>query len=258
VKTVNSERSRFVNMKHPLLHVENIRQYFEKTVALADISLDLPEGEILTILGPSGCGKTTFLRVVAGLQRPDYGTIEIDGRTVNGPGIWVSPQKRSVAMIFQNLALWPHLSVKRSVELGLKEKGLRKAERAYIIGETLERLGLSQKSECFPHTLSSGEQQRVALARALVLRPRLLLLDEPFSHLDWELRQDLTCLIKGLETTTIFVTHDQLDAFAMEGLLAIMRKGRLEQIGKQEEVIKNPATEFVQSFVRKAASLLRG
>lgn len=220
--------------------------------ALVDVSFELPEGQILTILGPSGCGKTTMLRVIAGLQKPDGGIVWINGQKMNGPQTWITPQKRLVGMIFQNLALWPHLRVRDNIGLGLKERGIKKGERNTIIQDILKRLGLACLLKRYPHTLSAGEQQRVALARALVLKPRLLLLDEPFSHLDWPLRQDLISLIKGLKTTIIFVTHDQLDALAMGGLLGIMQKGRLEQIGKQEKILQNPASEFVRYFVRRS------
>jgi len=239
-------------MENLLLKVDQIAHRFGNRVALAGLSFDLAEGHILSILGPSGCGKTTLLRIIAGLQKPDRGEIWIFGRQVNGPKICVPPQERSVGMIFQNLALWPHLTARENIGLGLKSLGLAKEERNSRIEKITGELQITQHVKQYPHALSVGEQQRVALARALVLRPRLLLLDEPFSHLDWDLRHDLIVLIKGLAATTLFVTHDQQDALAMGGLLAIMREGRLEQIGEQKEIIKNPATEFVKRFVRGA------
>lgn len=245
-------------MKIPLLQVERIRQHFGDTAALVDVSFELPEDQILTILGPSGCGKTTLLRIIAGLQKPDEGTVWINGQKMNGTGTWVAPQQRSVGMIFQTLALWPHLTVEGNIGLGLKARGIKKADRDSTIEEVLEKLQMVQHLKRYPHTLSVGEQQRVALARALVLQPRLLLLDEPFSHLDLDLREDLITLIKGLTATIIFVTHDQHDALAMGGLLAIMCKGRLEQIGKQEEILQNPASEFVRYFVRRSTGLFNG
>ena len=239
-------------MKKMLLEVDQIGYRFGDRAALTDVSFGLPEGKILAVLGPSGCGKTTLLRIIAGLQRPVRGTVWIYGRRMNGPGVWVPPQQRSVGMIFQNLALWPHLTIRENIGLGLKEKGIKKTERNFRIEEILEELQITPHVNHYPHTLSVGEQQRAALARALVLDPRLLLLDEPFSHLDWDLRHDLIGLIKGVRATIVFVTHDQQDALAMGGLLAIMRNGSLEQIGKQEEVIKNPGSEFVKRFLRGA------
>ncbi|MFC1858797.1 ABC transporter ATP-binding protein [Thermodesulfobacteriota bacterium] len=239
-------------MENLLLKVDQIAHRFGDRVALAGLSFDLPEGHILSILGPSGCGKTTLLRIIAGLQKPDRGEIWISGRQVTGPKTWVPPQERSVGMIFQNLALWPHLTARKNIGLGLKGLEITKAERNSRIEKIIGELQIPQHVNHYPHTLSVGEQQRVALARALVLRPRLLLLDEPFSHLDWDLRHDLIVLIKGLAATTLFVTHDQHDALAMGGLLAIMREGRLEQMGEQEEILNNPASDFVQRFVRGA------
>jgi len=241
----------------PLLQVDHLEKRFGGRMVLDDVSFGLPRDQILTILGPSGCGKTTLLRVIAGLEKPEQGTVRIQGKKMNGPGFWVPPQERGVAMIFQNLALWPHLNVRGNIGLGLKVRPMDRKQRNGMIDDILDRLRMNTHADRFPHELSVGEQQRVALARSLVLQPRILLLDEPFSHLDWDLRQDLIGLIKGLEATMVFVTHDQLDAFSAGGLMAVMQKGALEQLGTQKDILNRPATPFVRRFVKAPAALLK-
>lgn len=234
----------------PLLAVDKVRLSFGGTEALVDVSLRLAEGEKMTIVGPSGSGKTSLLRVIAGLEAPGAGAVRLGGRDMNGPGFTVPPQKRAVGMIFQNLALWPHLTVAGNIGLGLRAKGMDRAGTRGVVRSILDEFGMAHLVERYPHTLSAGEQQRAALARALVLKPRLLLLDEPFSHLDHDLRDSLLELIKGLKTSLIFVTHNQEDAFSMGGTLGVMHQGRLEQTGSMQEILESPGTEFVRRFVR--------
>ena len=222
---------------------------------LDHIQLELPPGRILTILGPSGCGKTTLLRTIAGLEAPPSGTIRVNGQVLNEDGKQQPPQKRPLGMIFQTLALWPHLRVGQNIALGLRQLGLSRQARKEKTQDALHRMQLEGHASRYPNQLSVGEQQRVALARSLVLEPELLLLDEPFSHLDWSLRRNLIALIKSLDSGIVFVTHDQLDGLSMGQRLAIMDKGRIVQEGEQEEVIKNPATEFVRDFLSTLADL---
>jgi ABC-type Fe3+/spermidine/putrescine transport system ATPase subunit len=240
----------------PLLRLEEVSRCFGDLQALAEVSLDLDDAGVLTVLGPSGCGKTTLLRVIAGLDRPDSGRIHIGGRAVNGSGLFRPPQERPLAMIFQELALWPHMTVSENISLGLRALGRTRDERRVTTEQMLERLEISATRKRYPHTLSAGQRQRVALARALVLEPRLLLMDEPFAHLDWPLRQELITLLGQLAPAMVFVTHDQLDALAMHGTLAIMRSGRIEQMGPATEVIANPATAFVGDFLSSLGKLV--
>lgn len=237
-------------MATPLLEIENLEVCLPKArPLLQDISFRLSRNKILTILGPSGSGKTTLLRVIAGLQSPASGSIWINGKQVNGKNAQVPPRDRDVGFIFQTLALWPHLTVQQNIELGLKSRQRSQGIRNTTVRNILGQVHLQGYERRYPHTLSVGEQQRVALARSLVLEPALLLLDEPFSHLDWDLRQDLIQLLRSLNTTRIFVTHDQLDAISIGGELAILEQGQLLQKGDWTEIIKNPATSFVRDFL---------
>lgn len=224
-----------------------------------NLNFRVRKGEIYTLLGPSGCGKTTTLRLAAGFERPDRGCIAIAGRSVAAPGVWVPPEKRGVGMVFQNYALFPHLDVMGNVAFGLKGNppGLR-ARRAR---EFIALVGLSGYEKRFPHEISGGQQQRVALARALCPGPLVVLLDEPFSNLDAELREqmrgELKRVIRATGCTAVLVTHDQKDALAISDSIMIMRSGTVQQVGDPRSLYLRPANEFVAAFVGKS-NLLHG
>lgn len=226
--------------------------------ALRDLTLEVRTGELLVILGPSGCGKTTALRLVAGLEAPDEGEVEIAGQVVAG-GRWVPPEVRGVGMVFQDYALFPHLSVAQNVAFGLRRWS--HVDRARRVEQVLALVGLDRFATRFPHELSGGEQQRVALARALAPQPEVLLLDEPLSNLDAELRAgmrtELRRVLKTAGTTAILVTHDQEEAFAIADRIGVLSRGRLWQVGSPEEIYHAPACRFVADFVGEAG-FLRG
>lgn len=221
--------------------------------AVDRVTLSLEQGHILALLGPSGCGKTTTLRLLAGLETPDGGRIEIGGQTVFAPAINVAPEARGVGMVFQDLALFPHLNVQQNIAFGLNGSARKRQQR---VDELLALVGLQDHAHRLPHALSGGEQQRVALARTLAPNPKLVLLDEPFSSLDTDLRREVRAEVKGilkqLGTTAILVTHDQEEAFELGDQVAVLYAGRLEQMGPTLEVYQQPATPFVARFLGKA------
>jgi len=220
--------------------------------AVDGVSLGLRTGDIGVLIGPSGCGKTTLLRAVAGLEPASAGSILVSGREVTGPGTQVPPERRQVGMVFQDYALFPHLDVAANVAFGLA-RGPARAERRTRVAEVLELVGLAGSERRMPHELSGGQQQRVALARALAPRPQLLLLDEPFSNLDVDLRERLAHEIRGIlkaaQATALFVTHDQLEAFAIGDLIGVMHEGRLHQWEDAYALYHRPATRFVADFI---------
>ncbi|MGB3693298.1 MAG: ABC transporter ATP-binding protein [Spirulinaceae cyanobacterium] len=246
-----------------ILHLEKVTKYFPRSnsPAVDKVTLSLQEGDLLTFLGPSGCGKTTLLRIVAGFEEPQTGIVTLAGQTVAGKGQWVSPEKRDVGMVFQDYALFPHLNVGKNIAFGLSHSGnsLSKDSRKRV-GEVLSLVGLEGLEKRYPHELSGGQQQRVALARALAPHPTLVLLDEPLSNLDLQvrlrLRQELREIIKAAGTSAIFVTHDQEEALSISDRLVVMQNGRLEQQGTPEEVYQEPATRFVAEFVTQANFML--
>ena len=216
-----------------------------------DFSLSLAEGEIGCLLGPSGCGKTTVLRCIAGLEPVGAGEIRLHGEPVSRPGRTASPEARRVGFVFQDYALFPHLTVAANVGFGLRALG--RAERDARVNELLAAVGMPNAGGKFPHELSGGQMQRVALARALAPRPQLLLLDEPFSNLDVELRERLSIevrsILKAMGTTALLVTHDQHEAFAMADVVGVMHEGRIEQWDNAYNLYHRPATRFVADFV---------
>jgi iron(III) transport system ATP-binding protein len=223
--------------------------------AVDDLSLEVEGGSVLALLGPSGCGKTTTLRLIAGFESPDSGRITIAGRLVaDGPGTGVQPEHRGVGLVFQDYALFPHLTSGDNVGFGLH--GLAKQARRDRVREVLGLVGLSGFEPRYPHELSGGQQQRVAVARALAPAPALLLLDEPFSNLDADLRaqmrDDVVGILRSTGTTAVFVTHDQDEAFTVADVVGVLNHGRLEQIGSPEEIYRRPATPFVAGFVGAA------
>ncbi|MBD2057171.1 ABC transporter ATP-binding protein [Oculatella sp. FACHB-28] len=240
-----------------ILHLENVTKQFSRAAAPAvnDITLTLQEGDVLGLLGPSGCGKTTLLRMIAGFESPQTGRVELAGRLVAGNGTWIAPENRSIGMVFQDFALFPHLNVAENVAFGLKQRDSKKLWQERTI-EAIALVGLQGLENRYPHELSGGQQQRVALARALAPRPTLVLLDEPLSNLDVQvrlyLRQEVRDILKKTGTSGIFVTHDQEEALSISDQVAVMRQGHLEQIGTPEAIYREPASRFVADFVTQA------
>ena len=219
--------------------------------AVDGVTLGLRAGDIGVLIGPSGCGKTTLLRAVAGLERIAGGTIALGGEVVSGDGVHVEPEQRRIGMVFQDYALFPHLNVERNVGFGLAHWDADQ-RRARVV-EALRLVGLEGMQRRYPHELSGGQQQRVALARALAPQPRLLLLDEPFSNLDVDLRErlahEIRAIIKAAGITALFVTHDQLEAFAIGDIIGVMHEGRLHQWDEAYALYHRPATRFVAEFI---------
>ena len=234
-----------------------VTKRFGDATALREVSLSVRAGEFMTLLGPSGCGKTTLLNLAAGFFSPDGGDIRIDGERVNE----VPTYKREIGMMFQNYALFPHMTVADNIAYGLKVRHVAKPERARRVEDVLALVRLNGMATRKPRQLSGGQQQRVALARALVINPKVLLLDEPFSALDKNLRAsmqvELREIQRKLKVTTIFVTHDQGEALSLSDRLAVMSEGRIRQLGTPEEIYRRPCDRFVASFVGDA-NVLRG
>ncbi len=240
-----------------VLELDSITRAYDQERAVADFSLSVPEGELVTLLGPSGCGKTTTLRIIAGLERPTSGSVRIDGEVVSDEQTFVSPENRDVGLVFQDFALFPHLSIEENITFGVDDwDRARKKERAE---ELLELIGLLDHRDKKPDQLSGGQKQRVALARSLAPGPKVLLLDEPFSNLDvslrTEMREEVRRILKETGVTAISVTHDQEEALSISDRVAIMNEGRLEQVGKPETVFENPQSRFVASFLGRASFL---
>ena len=219
--------------------------------AVADVTLGLRAGEIGVLIGPSGCGKTTLLRAVAGLEQAQSGSIALSGQTVSSATVHLPPEQRRVGMVFQDYALFPHMDVRRNVGFGIHQ--LAHAERKARVCEVLQLVGLEGLEERFPHELSGGQQQRVALARAMAPKPQELLLDEPFSNLDVDLRErlahELRNILKAAGATALFVTHDQLEAFAIGDVIGVMDHGLLQQWDDAYSLYHRPATRFVADFI---------
>jgi iron(III) transport system ATP-binding protein len=225
--------------------------------AVDDLSLRVGDGELLVLLGPSGCGKTTTLRMIAGFERPESGEIRIGTEVVADARTWVPPERRGVGIVFQDYALFPHLTVAQNVAFGILR--LARRERAERVAAVLATVNLSEYAARYPHELSGGQQQRVALARAMAPQPRLLLLDEPFSNLDPELRvalrYEVRAIVRRSGITSVLVTHDQSEAFALADRIAVMHRGRLHQLADPETLYHRPASRFVAGFVGRAQFL---
>jgi putative spermidine/putrescine transport system ATP-binding protein len=235
-----------------------VRRAFGDVVAIDDLDLDIAAGEFFTMLGPSGSGKTTTLRVIAGFERPDRGTVELGGVDVTR----VPPSERDVNTVFQDYALFPHMTVLENVEYGLRVKGASRKERRLKAEEVLERVRLPHVGGRRPLALSGGQRQRVALARAIVNSPSVLLLDEPLGALDLKLRQEMQVFLKALQRdlgiTFVYVTHDQEEALTMSDRVAVFNEGRVEQIAAPVELYEHPESEFVAGFVGVSNVLERG
>jgi putative spermidine/putrescine transport system ATP-binding protein len=241
----------------PAVRLSGIRRVYGNVVAVAGIDLEIAEGEFFTLLGPSGSGKTTTLRVIAGFERPDAGSVELQGVDVTR----VAPSQRAVNTVFQDYALFPHMTVAENVEYGLRVKGMGRRDRRARADAMLEKVRLPGLGDRKPVQLSGGQRQRVALARAIVNGPPVLLLDEPLGALDLKLRQEMQIFLKALQRdlgiTFIYVTHDQEEALTMSDRLAVFNEGRIEQVGAPAEVYEHPQTEFVAGFVGVSNVLAR-
>ena len=240
------------------LSLQNLNKSFParggsgEVLAVNNVNLDIQQGEFVTLLGPSGCGKTTTLRLIAGFEFPTSGQIILDGKDV-AP---LSPDKREMSMVFQSYAIFPHLSVFENIAYGLKIKKLPKDEIKRKVAEVLELTELTGLENRAPNQLSGGQQQRVALARAFVMEPKVLLLDEPLSNLDAKLREQMRVELRRIQTqlgiTSVYVTHDQVEAMALSDRIVVMNKGKIEQVGPPWEVYRQPANEFVANFIGRA------
>lgn len=234
------------------LELKNVSKEFGAVAAVQDFNLDINKGTLVSFLGPSGCGKTTTLRMIAGFEQPDGGTITLNGEDITR----IPPNKRGIGMVFQSYALFPNMTVADNVAFGLKMNKTKEEEREQRVKESLEMVRLSHIAKRYPHQLSGGQQQRVALARALAVRPRVLLLDEPLSALDAEVRVALRAEIRRIQTqlaiTTVYVTHDQEEALSISDQVVVMNAGHIEQIGSPEVIYRQPATRFVASFIGTA------
>ena len=243
------------------LELIGLKKAYGATPVVKELSLSIASGEMVALLGPSGCGKTTTLRMIAGLEIPDAGRITIDGRDVDAPGVHLPPEARGLGMVFQSYAVWPHRTVAENVEYPLKLKGLGRSEREAKVKQALGWVRLEALAARRPDALSGGQLQRVALARALVADPRVLLLDEPLSNLDVQLREELRAEIASLRarlgTTMVYVTHDQGEALALADRVAVMNKGVIEQIAAPQVLYREPSTPFVARFVG-GANVLEG
>ncbi len=237
----------------PVLDVRSLTKAFGATKAVDDISFSVHAGEILVIVGGSGCGKTTTLRCIAGLEEPTGGEIHLDGVLIASAQHSMAPERRGIGMVFQSYALWPHKTIFENVAYGLERRGLKTQEIRSRVDEALTQVGLQEFAQRFPSSLSGGQQQRVALARSAVLRPKLLLLDEPLSNLDAKLREhmrdELQEMIRLFDMTAIHITHDQEEAMALADRIICMRNGRIEQIGAPRDVYRSPVNRYVADFI---------
>ena len=257
-------------MSETVLRCAGLSKSYGGVIAVQNVSLEVAKGELMVILGPSGCGKTTTLRMMAGFEWPDAGSIELSGRAVADAHAFIPPEKRKIGMVFQDYALFPHLTVEKNVAYGLppvRKRGISRDPNRMMnqmrlsvrVSEVLGLVGINHLSKRMPHELSGGEQQRASLARALAPRPQALLMDEPFSNLDAKLREqvreDVKRILSLTGVTTILVTHNQEEALAMADRVAVMNQGRLEQVDTPQEVYQRPATTFVANFVGIAGFL---
>jgi len=255
--TAVENRSNEPTTSETVLELDGIAKRYGTQEVIGDLSIAVRDGEILTLLGPSGCGKTTTLRLIAGLEEPNAGQIRLQGETVSGDGQFVPPEDRDVGVVFQDFALFPHLTARENVAFGLQDRS--ESERARRVDELLELVGLEAHGDHYPNELSGGQQQRIALARSLAPEPEMLLLDEPFSSLDVdlrvEMREEVRRIIKQTGVTAISVTHDQEEALSISDRVAVMNDGDIEQIDTPQEVFQQPESRFVAGFLGHASFL---
>ena len=244
-----------------IVSIRGLTKKFTDAAAVDDLHLEIGDGEFVSLLGPSGCGKTTTLRLIAGFLQPDGGEIYVGGGVISSRSHLVPPERRNMSMIFQSYAVWPHMTVAQNVAYGLKLKKLNKQQIDAKVTKLLGVVHLSELKDRYSSELSGGQQQRVALARALVVEPQILLMDEPLSNLDANLREEMRFEIRRLHEefgiTTIYVTHDQAEAMATSDRIAVLDRGRMMQVGRPAEIFDRPKTRFVAEFVGKA-NLLSG
>ena len=237
------------SLANSAVSLKNLNKSFGDVVAVSNLDLEIPQGEFFSMLGPSGSGKTTVLRIIAGFETASSGQVLLEGSDVTE----LAPFDRDVNTVFQDYALFPHMSIQENVEYGLRARKMAKPERAKLASEAIESVKLSHLADRLPHQLSGGQRQRIALARALVLRPKVLLLDEPLGALDKQLREEMQVELKRIQReagiTFIFVTHDQEEAMRMSDRIAVFNQGKIEQIGTPREVYESPASAFVASFL---------
>ncbi len=240
------------------VRLTGVSKSFGSRRAVDGVSLQVHSAELAAVLGPSGCGKTTLLRLIAGFERPAAGSLSVGGVEMAGPERFVPPEKRRIGMVFQDYALFPHLTARSNVAFGLARR--ERDDREALTRRTLELVGLQHRAECYPHELSGGERQRIALARALAPEPEVVLLDEPFSNLDASLRaglrREVELILRDAGATAILVTHDQEEALSLADRLAVMRDGRIVQMGTPEQVYGRPASRWTAQFVGEVNVLL--
>jgi iron(III) transport system ATP-binding protein len=245
----------------PSVVLRGLSKRFESQTAVDNVSLRIEHGQLVCLLGPSGCGKTTILRLLAGFTEPTAGDIAIGERVVSAPARVLPPEQRNVSMVFQSYALWPHMTVAKNVAYGLELRKLDRATIAAKLAAILATTQLAPLAERYPAELSGGQQQRVSLARALVVEPDMLLLDEPLSNLDANLREEMRFEVRRLHQTyhytTVYVTHDQSEAMTTADLIAVMNAGRIEQLGSPLEIYRQPRSEFVARFLG-GSNIIRG
>jgi ABC-type Fe3+/spermidine/putrescine transport system ATPase subunit len=248
-------------MSEAKLSLVGLGKSFGPVPAVSDVSLTLAPGEFVSLLGPSGCGKTTTLRMIAGFMKPTAGRIEVNGRTVSSPSSVVAPERRGMSMIFQSYAIWPNMTVGQNVAFGLKLRKISGAEVTERVNRILDTVQLRHLKDRYPAELSGGQQQRVALARAIVIEPEVLLLDEPLSNLDANLREEMRSEIRRLhdafKITTVYVTHDQSEAMVTSDRIVVMNRGRIEQVDDPVSLYRRPRTRFVAGFIGRT-NLLDG
>lgn len=239
------------------ISIENVVKRYDKLTIIPDLSIEIKNGEFFTLLGPSGCGKTTLLRMIAGFNTVEGGNIKFDGSVIND----IPAHKRNIGMVFQNYAIFPHLTVKENVEYGLKLRKISKDEFNRKVSEILKTVKIDDYKDRLPDKLSGGQQQRVALARAIVIHPSVLLMDEPLSNLDAKLRLEMRSAIRDIQKevgiTTVYVTHDQEEALAISDRIAVMKDGVIQQCGKPTDIYSRPANVFVSTFIG-SSNLLKG
>jgi spermidine/putrescine transport system ATP-binding protein len=231
------------------VELKNLVKKFTETIAVDHVNLQVKQGKVFSLLGPSGCGKTTTLRIIAGLEIADEGDVLIDGKVVNS----IPPYRRNCNLVFQNLALFPHMTIEQNIAYGLERRKAPKAEITEKVGKMLDLMHLAGMEKRYPSQISGGQQQRIALARSLVLEPKILLLDEPLASLDRKIRKDLQVELRRIQKevgiTFFYVTHDQKVALAISDTIAVMRMGKLDQVGSPEEIYETPRTKFIADFM---------